>query len=141
MTSKKIYAANIANKVTPLILITEKAYAVFRLLGKKVECQQDEPCYRFLKSALTFCVTAILTQGALRAFLAPTAPRLPHAPTRRFTEIGDSWVSEKNHPPNKSKQSSETKTKKPEEKEGEEGGEDGGRGRESRLLLGSRLLS
>lgn len=35
LKKKKFYAANIANKVTPLILINGGAYAVFRLLGKE----------------------------------------------------------------------------------------------------------
>lgn len=37
LKKKNFYAANIANKVTPLILINGGADAVFRLLGKKVE--------------------------------------------------------------------------------------------------------
>ena len=80
----------------------------------------------FLKSALTFLRHRNPDSGALRAFPVPTAPCLPHAPTKRFTvEIGDSWVSGEKTPTKQVKTKFETKPKKPEEKEGEEGG--GGR--------------
>lgn len=50
---KKIYAANIANKVTPLILITGGAYAVCRLLGKE-RINNRMSLAIVSKSALTF---------------------------------------------------------------------------------------
>jgi hypothetical protein len=50
---KKIYTANIANKVTPLILINGGAYAAFRLLGKE-RINNTMSLARVLKSALTF---------------------------------------------------------------------------------------
>lgn len=50
---KKFYAANIANKVTPLILINGGAYAVFRLLGKE-RINNRMSLAIVLKSALTF---------------------------------------------------------------------------------------
>lgn len=50
---KKFYAANIANKVTPLILINGGAYAVFRLLGEE-RINNRMSLAIVLKSALTF---------------------------------------------------------------------------------------
>lgn len=46
---KKFYSANIANKVTPLILINGGAYAVFRLLGKESRINNRMSLARVLK--------------------------------------------------------------------------------------------
>lgn len=69
---KKFYAANIANKVTPLILINGGAYAVCRLLGKE-RINNRMSLAIVLKSALTFSAAAIL--GSSGAGPPPCAPR------------------------------------------------------------------
>lgn len=116
---RKFYAANIANKVTPLILINRGAYAVFGLLGKQSRINNRMNLAIVSKSALT----------SLRRRCNPDrhSPRLPGPPpsrgalraprshTSKFTvDIGRQSGLERKDTHQKSQTGSRNKPKKPE---------------------------
>ena len=116
---KKFYAANIANKVTPLILINGGAYVVFRLLGKESRINNRMSlAIVFFKSALTFLRHRNPDSGRSAGLPHPHGA-LPASRSHQRVYSRD------RRPTRQVKTKFESKPKKPEEKEGEEGG--GGR--------------
>ena len=133
---KKIYAANIANKVTPLILINGGAYAVCRLLGKE-RINNRMSLAIVLQSALTFPRRRnpgfARWPGHPRAHRAVFASLSHQKVYSRGRETAGS-LEKNTHP--KSPSIVQNKTEKTAEKEEEEGG-GGGRGPERGPLLDS----
>lgn len=132
---KKILPANIANKVTPLILINGGAYAVFRLLGKE-RINNRMSLAIVLKSALTFLRHRNPELARSPGLLSPrVALCSPCSRTRKFTvEVRKRPGLVRKTPTKKSPNKIRNKTKKRRKKRKAAGD---GRGRESRSLLGS----
>lgn len=132
---KKFYAANIANKVTPLILIKGGAYAVFRLLGEE-RINNRMSLAIVLKSALTFLHRR--NPEFARWPGLPVPRRAVFAPlSHQFTvEVGRQPGLGRKTPSKKVHIKLETKPKRLQRRKKRKA-EGGGRGPESCPLLGS----